>query len=153
MWRLNWREEFPLREGLWFLTREMHFISHWKRHECKLFPRQNLQGIKFLPTEDIPTAKARCQSFFLRKEFTHAYLRHGKSHAQGRVSKCLGLMTSSQIYNFNLLICQGRGGQKKSAQEPKSFMWARCGMSQNTPDYSPSNFEITPTRQKWEQSG
>ena len=77
--------------------------------EGKLFPRQNLQGIKFLPTEDIPTAKARCQSFFLRKEFTHAYLRHGKSHAQLRVSKCLGLMTSSQIYNFNLLICHKQG--------------------------------------------
>ena len=35
--------------------------------EGKLFPRQNLQGIKFLPTEDIPTAKARCQSFFSGK--------------------------------------------------------------------------------------
>ena len=74
---------------------------------------------KCLPREDIPTTKGRCQRYLLRKELTNAYLRHGKTHAKGRVSEfLLGLMISFHIYNFNLLICHKEEAGRKNL--PKS---------------------------------
>ena len=135
MWRLHWRKEFPFPQGIWILPWEIHFISHSKRHEGKLFLRQTLQGIKFLPTEDIPTAKARCQSFFSRKSVLTPNLDMAKVMPREEFLNALWLLPK---YTISVI------SKKKSAQEPKSFMWARCGKSQNTPDRSPSITKISP---------
>ena len=132
MWRLHWREEFPFPQGIWILPWEIHFISHSKRHEGKLFPRQTLQGIKFLPTEDIPNAKARCQSFFSGKSLLTPNLDMAKVMPREEFLNALWLLPK---YTISVI------SKKKSAQNHS----CEPGVAQGPFPYS---LLILPHRQK-----